>query len=86
LRFRRDDLGRLLVRLELVALMKLELATLRKGVGSARKIFCDVGTAPTGGNSCCEPITDSCDGGIHGASRWMRPRMCCGMRSATASA
>ena len=37
----RGDLGRLLVRLALVALIKLELAALRKGVGKARSILCE---------------------------------------------
>lgn len=36
---RRGDLGRLVVILALVALMKLELATLRSDVGRARRIF-----------------------------------------------
>jgi hypothetical protein len=34
--------------LELVALIKLELAALRIGVGSARRIRCDVGIDPEG--------------------------------------
>lgn len=38
-RFARFCLGRLLVMLLLVAVMKLELAALRIGVGSARKIL-----------------------------------------------
>ena len=45
---RRGDLGKLLVMLALVALMKLELATLRIGVGNALSIRCEVGTAPVG--------------------------------------
>lgn len=36
---RRGDLGKLVVMLALVALIKLELATLRKDVGRARRIF-----------------------------------------------
>lgn len=36
---RRGDLGRLVVMLALVALIKLELATLRRDVGRARRIF-----------------------------------------------
>jgi hypothetical protein len=81
-------LGRLLVRLLLVAVMKLELAALRIGVGSARNIFCDVGMAFVGGRGVCAeaPKTDICDGGIQGASRCIRPRMCWGIRRAVASA
>lgn len=36
---RRGDFGKLLVMLALVVLIKLELATLRMGVGRARKIL-----------------------------------------------
>lgn len=55
LRLRRGDLGRLLVRLELVELMKLELATLKSEVGRARRILWDLGTLPAGGLSCLDP-------------------------------
>jgi hypothetical protein len=49
---------------------------------------CDVGMAFVGGKGVWEeaPKTDICDGGIQGARRWMRPRMCWGMRSAVAKA
>lgn len=82
----RGDLGRLVVRLVLVALMKLELATFKNGTGSARRMRCEYGTALFGSGSLWVPIPDICDGGIHGASRWIRPRMCWGMRSAVANA
>lgn len=63
--------GRLLVRLLLVALMKLEFAAFKKGVGSALRIFCEVGIALVGGRGDCveDPKTDIWEGGIHGASK-----------------
>ena len=70
-----------------VADRKLELATLRKGAGSARRKRCDLGSCVLGGGwSWREPMASICEGGIHGASRCTLPRMCCGMRSAVASA
>jgi hypothetical protein len=53
----------------LVADMKELFAALRKGVGSARKILCDVGIAFVGGDACVVPKTFICDGGIQGARR-----------------
>lgn len=53
---RLEFLGRLLVMLALVVVMKLELATLRKGVGKARRILWEYGTAPAGSGSLCEPM------------------------------
>jgi hypothetical protein len=70
----------------LVAVMKELFAAFRKGVGRARRILWDVGIALVGGDACAAPNTFICDGGIHGASRWMRPRICCGIRSAVARA
>lgn len=70
----------------LVALIKLEFAALRMGVGSARRIRCDVGSEFAGGDAFWEPVAFICDGGIHGASRCIRPRICCGMRRAVARA
>lgn len=70
------DFGRLLVMELLVALMKLEFATLSMGVGRARRMRCEVGREFAGGDATWPPITLICDGGIHGARRWMRPRIC----------
>jgi hypothetical protein len=70
----------------LVALMKLEFAAFRIGVGSARRIRWEVGKALLGGDAACPPITFICEGGIHGARRCMRPRICWGIRSAVARA
>lgn len=84
--FRRGDLGRLVVRLLLVAFMKLEFATFKIGVGRARRILCEYGTALVGSGSLCAPRFVICDGGIQGAKRWIRPRICCGIRNAVASA
>ena len=53
----------------LVADMKELLAARRNGVGSARRIFCDVGIALVGGEACEPPKVFICDGGIHGASK-----------------
>ena len=91
LRFRRAaapaGLPRFGDRLALVADRKLELATLRKGAGSARRKRCDLGSCVLGGGwSWREPMASICEGGIHGASRCTLPRMCCGMRSAVARA
>lgn len=83
---RRGDFGRLEVRLALVALMKLELATLRMDVGKARKILWEYGTALLGAGSFCVPMLDSCDGGIQGANKWIRPRICWGFLRAVANA
>ena len=66
---RRGDLGRLDVKLALVALMKLELATLRIDVGSARSMRCEYGTALVGTGAFCDPMLESCEGGIHGANK-----------------
>jgi len=65
----RGDFGKLEVILALVALMKLELATFKIDVGKARSILCEYGTALAGTGSLCEPILDSWEGGIQGASR-----------------
>lgn len=51
LRLLRRCLGRLLVIELLVALMKLEFAALRMGVGSARRILCEVGIEFVGGDA-----------------------------------
>jgi len=60
LRFdRRGDLGRLVVMLALVVLMKLVLAILRRDVGRARRIFCEYGTALVGAGSFWEPMVES---------------------------
>ncbi len=53
----RWDLGRLLVIELLVALIKLEFAALRMGVGSALRIRCDVGIEFVGGEATCAPKT-----------------------------
>jgi hypothetical protein len=47
--FLRGDFGRLLVKLEDVALIKLVFAARYSGVGRARKIFCVVGMDVEGG-------------------------------------
>ena len=73
---RLGDLGRLLVMELLVALIKLELAALRIGVGSARRMRWEVGSELVGGDATCPPNTFIWEGGIHGARRWIRPRMC----------
>ena len=70
------DFGRLLVMELLVALMKLEFAALRIGVGRARRIRCEVGREFAGGDATWPPNTLIWDGGIHGARRCIRPRMC----------
>ncbi len=62
-------LGRLLVIELLVALIKLELAAFKIGVGRARRILWDVGMEFVGGEATCAPKTVICDGGIQGASR-----------------
>lgn len=80
------DLGRLVVKLLLVAFIKLEFATFKIGVGRARRILCEYGTALLGKGSLCVPKLVIWEGGIHGASRWIRPRMCCGIRRAVANA
>lgn len=86
LRFdRRGDFGKLVVMLALLTLNQPELAARRNGVGNDRKIRCEYGSE-VAGSSCCVPMADSWDGGIHGARRWMRPRICCGIRRAVASA
>jgi len=51
LRLRPLDFGRLLVIELLVALMKLEFAALRMGVGRARRMRCDVGNELAGGEA-----------------------------------
>ena len=78
-----EDRGSDVVSDDDVADMKDELAALRMGVGRARRMRCEVGIEPA--RSAAE-ATASCDGGIHGASRWILPRMWPGMRSAVASA
>ena len=50
-RLRPFDFGRLLVIELLVALMKLELAALRIGVGKARSMRCEVGREFAGGEA-----------------------------------
>jgi hypothetical protein len=50
-------LGRELVMELLVAVIKLLLAALRKVVGKARKIFCEVGIAFVGGSVWDPPNT-----------------------------
>lgn len=77
--------GNELVNELLVAVMKELLAALRKGVGNALRIRCDVGMAFVGGEAAV-PKVFICDGGIHGARRWMRPRICWGIRRAVANA
>jgi hypothetical protein len=72
----REPLGSDVVIDVLVADMKLLLATLSIGVGNARRIRCEVGMALVGGVACEPPNTLICDGGIHGASRCILPRMC----------
>jgi hypothetical protein len=62
------------------------VAAFRIGVGRARRIRWLVGMALVGGRFCEVPKTFIWLGGIHGARRWIRPRMCCGMRSAVARA
>lgn len=58
LRFeRRGFLGKELVMELLVAVMKLLLAALSRGVGRARRIFCEVGMALVGGSVCDPPNT-----------------------------
>lgn len=56
---RRWDFGRLLVIELLVALIKLEFAAFRMGVGSARKIRCEVGIELLGGEATWAPNTFS---------------------------
>ena len=73
---RRGFFGKELVMELLVAVMKLLFAALRNGVGKARRIRCDVGMAFVGGSDCEAPNTFIWDGGIHGASKWIRPRIC----------
>ena len=68
--------GRLLVIELLVALMKLEFAAFNIGVGRARKIRCEVGIELVGGEAIWAPNTFNWEGGIHGASRCIRPRIC----------
>jgi hypothetical protein len=70
----------------LVALMKLEFAAFRMGVGRARRMRWEVGRVFAGGEAVWPPMTFICDGGIHGARRCMRPRICWGIRSAVARA
>lgn len=83
---RRCVLGNELVIELLVADMKELLAALRIGVGRARRILWLVGMALVGGRACDAPNTFIWLGGIQGASKWIRPRMCCGMRKAVANA
>lgn len=80
--------GSELVRLELVAVMKLLFAAFNIGVGSALNIRWLVGMALVGGSGvwALAPNTLICEGGIQGARRCIRPRMCWGMRSAVARA
>lgn len=84
--FLRGDFGRLVVMLLLVAFIKLEFATFNIGVGRARNILWEYGTALFGKGSLCVPRFVICDGGIQGAKRWIRPRICCGILSAVANA
>lgn len=70
----------------LVADMKEEFAALRIGVGRARRIRWDVGIELEGGDAFWAPKVFIWEGGIHGARRWIRPRMCWGMRRAVARA
>ena len=72
----RGDLGRLVVTLALLTLRKLELAALSNGVGNDLKNRWEYGNELTGRDSCWVPITDNWDGGIQGANRCTRPRMC----------
>lgn len=53
----------------LVAVMNELFAALRNGVGSARRMRCEVGIALVGGIACDVPKTLICDGGIQGANR-----------------
>jgi len=80
--------GREVVREEEVADMKEEFAAFRIGVGRARRMRWDVGMLPAF-SPLLSPVltTDSIWlGGIHGARRWILPRMWPGMRSAVARA
>jgi hypothetical protein len=54
---RRGDFGRLLVIELLVALIKLEFAAFKIGVGSARRIRWDVGKEFAGGEAIWAPNT-----------------------------
>ena len=63
------DFGKLLVIELLVALIKLEFAAFKIGVGSARRIRCEVGSEFAGGDAKWPPKTLIWDGGIHGESR-----------------
>ena len=87
LRFLRRDLslGSELVMELLVADMNELLAALRNGVGNALRIRCEVGMAFVGGDVDA-PKVFIWDGGIHGAKRCMRPRICWGILSAVAKA
>lgn len=79
-------LGPVRWRLALVALRKVEFATLRSDGGRARRKRCDLGSCCVGGLSWLIPIGAICDGGIQGASKCTLPRMCCGIRSDVARA
>ena len=59
----------------LVADMNEEFAALRNGVGNALRIRCEAGTAAGDGAPCDVEIVSSCEGGIHGAKRWIFPRI-----------
>jgi hypothetical protein len=74
--------------LELVVVIKLLLAAVRKGVGRALNILWLVGIALLGGRGVFSlaPNTDIWEGGIQGARRWILPRICWGMRRAVANA
>jgi hypothetical protein len=72
---------------ELAALRKPVLATLRNGAGRTRRKRWDLGSCAPGGGSCfVMPMGAIWLGGIHGARRWTRPRMCWGIRRAVARA
>lgn len=68
----------------LVAVMNELFAAFSIGVGSARRIRCDVGMAFVGGRFSDAPKTFICEGGIQAERRWILPRMCWGMRRAVA--
>jgi hypothetical protein len=81
-----EFLGPVRWRLALVALRKVEFATLRRDGGRARRKRWDRGSCCVGGESWLMPMGAICDGGIQGARRCTRPRMCWGIRNDVARA
>ena len=72
--------------LALVLLRKVEFATRRREGGRARRKRWERGSCWVGGDSLPRPMGAIWDGGIQGARRWTRPRMCWGIRREVASA